>query len=376
MRIPFNKPLVLGNELEAIQSVFAGGQFSGNGRFTEAVQQQLEDHFGFTKALLTTSCTSALELTAELLEIKPGDEVIVPSFAFITTANAFASRGAKVVFVDSREDHPSIDENQIDQHITSKTKAIVVLHYGGVACNMDVILAIANKHGLPIIEDNAQGIGALYKDQPLGGIGSLGALSFHQTKNIHCGEGGAIIVSDSKYADRSEVVWDMGTNRKAFKAGKIDSYEWIDRGGSYYPSELNAAFLHTQLGVLDEVNKKMLSLWKNYKQGLTSLEEKGVVKTPQVPDYANHNGHIFYLVTRSKTERDNLISWLKEGGVGSAFHFQSLHRSPFYPKSSYATEMPNADKFSERLVRLPLYFGLSDSGQKEVIEIIQDYFSK
>lgn len=376
MKVPFNKPLVLGNELEAIQSVFAEEQFSGNGKFTEAVQQQLELQFEFKKALLTTSCTSALELAAELLEITPGDEVIIPAYAFITTANAFASRGAKVVFADSRADHPSIDENQIEQLITPRTKAIVVLHYGGVACNMGVIQAIANKHGLPIIEDNAQGIGAFYKDQPLGAIGSLGALSFHQTKNIHCGEGGAIIVSDGKYLERSEVVWDMGTNRKAFQEGKTDSYEWIDKGGSFYPSELNAAFLQAQLRVLDEVNKKRLSLWAGYKQGLTSLEEKGVAKTPQIPAYANHNGHIFYLETRSKKERDEVISWLRVNGIGSTFHFQSLHRSAYYSEKGLLVEMSNADKFSERLVRLPLYFGLSDTEQNEVIDTIKDYFFK
>lgn len=374
MKIPFNRPLVLGTEQDLISKVFESGRFAGNGEFGKRCQTELEEKLGYKKCLLTTSCTSALEFAALILDIGEGDEVIIPTYAFVTTANAFANRGAKIVFADSRPDHPSIDETKVEELITPKTKAIVALHYGGAACEMDTLKAIADKHSICLIEDNAQGIGGYYKGQPLGGIGTLGALSFHDTKNIHCGEGGAVLVNDDVLVARSEIVWDMGTNRKEFKDGKVNSYGWVDLGSSFYPSELNSAFLLAQIERLREVNAQRIALWNKYYESFSELEQRGLVELPQIPSYAKHNGHTFYLISGSKDERDSLISFLATEGIQATFHFQSLHRSKYFASRYDGGELINANRFSDRLVRLPIYFGLTEDTQANVIELVNKFF--
>jgi dTDP-4-amino-4,6-dideoxygalactose transaminase len=375
MKVPFNRPLILGSEQTLINEVFESGRFAGNGSFGSRCGKELEENFGYKKCLLTTSCTSALEFAALILDIDEGDEVIVPSYAFVTTANAFANRGAKIVFADSRSKHPNIDETKVEELISPKTKAIVALHYGGVSCEMDVLKAIADKYSIYLIEDNAQGIGSYYRGQPLGGIGTIGALSFHDTKNIHCGEGGAILVNDDSLLRRSEVVWDMGTNRKEFKDGKVNSYGWVDLGSSFYPSELNSAFLLAQLEQLEEVTIKRLDLWNNYHRAFQELEEKGIIELPNVPPYAEHNGHTFYLITSSKDERDKLISFLSDQGIQATFHFQSLHRSKYFTDKYKGDVLPNSDLFSNTLIRLPLFYGL-EPDQERIIGAVLEYYKR
>ncbi|MCF8463347.1 MAG: dTDP-4-amino-4,6-dideoxygalactose transaminase [Flavobacteriales bacterium] len=376
MEIPFNRPLVLGTEQALLSEVFDSKQFAGNGFFGNRCQQELEKQFGYQKALLTTSCTSALELSALLLNIGEGDEVIIPSYAFVTTANAFANLGAKIVFADSRPDHPSIDESRVEELITSKTKAIVALHYGGVACEMDTLKAIADKHSLHMIEDNAQGVGSTYKGKALGGIGTLGALSFHETKNIHCGEGGAILINNPALVSRAEIVWDMGTNRQEFKDGKVNNYGWVDLGSSFYPSAFNSAFLLAQIPKVQDVNARRVGLWNNYFEAFETLENQGKIERPKIPAYANHNGHTFYLITESKPQRDRLISYLAEKGIAATFHFQSLHRSDYFSNKYDGRELKNSDSFTNRLVRLPLFYDLTTDNQNAVIESISCFFEK
>lgn len=375
MEIPFNRPLILGTEQTQISKVFESGRFAGNGDFGKRCQQELEKQFGYQKCLLSTSCTSALEFAALILDIGAGDEVIVPSYAFVTTANAFANRGAKIVFADSREDHPSIDENKVEELITPKTKAIVALHYGGVACAMDKLKAIAVNNSVHLLEDNAQGIGSYYKNQPLGGLGTLGALSFHETKNIHCGEGGAILINHPELNSRAEIVWDMGTNRQEFKDGKANSYGWVDVGSSFYPSALNSAILLAQLSEVENVNTKRRDLWKMYFEAFEELEKQGKVKRPIIPEYSLHNGHTFYLVTESKHCRDKLISYLAEAGISATFHFQSLHQSNYFMGKHQGKELPNADSFSNRLVRLPLFYNLTKTEQMIVVQEVERFFN-
>ncbi len=374
MQIPFNRPLVLGTEETRLTEVARSGAMSANGKYTSACHATLKD-LSYCNPLLTTSCTAALDMAAVILNIGKGDEVIIPSYAFVTTANAFASRGAKILFADSLSDHPNINPEEIDRLVTGNTKAIVALHYGGAACNMDQIVQRAAKYGLKVIEDNAQGIGAYYQRNPLGSIGEMGAVSFHESKNVHCGEGGAIFINDSELASRAQMVWDMGTNKQAFKEGKVESYGWVDHGGSYYPSELNAAFLSAQLEGLEMVNKERIKLWNSYMQAFSPLEKNNLVALPNIPKYATHNGHIFYLTTRSKNERNSLIGWLRKAGISAAFHFQSLHGSAFFKQHYQGPELVNADKYSNNLVRLPLYYGLGKDIEI-VIESVLDFYNR
>ncbi len=374
MIIPFNKPLILGTEMELLSEVFETSEFSANGPFTEKCQLFLETELGYEKALLTTSCTSALEMAAMLLEIQPGDEVIVPSYAFVTTANAFANRGAKIVFADSRKDHPVIDETRIDELISSKTKAIVALHYGGMACNMDAIMTIARKHDVMVVEDNAQGIGSKYNGNPLGGIADLGTISFHESKNIHCGEGGAILINNRKFVERAQVLWDMGTDRAAFRKGKVKSYGWVDVGSSFYPSELNAAFLFAQLGQVKRVNDSRRLVWNRYNDELSNLASKGCFSLPFNPTSSSHNAHIFYLILESKQMRDEFLRYLMSNGIAASFHFQSLHRSSFFASKYTGVELINSDRFSDCLLRLPIYFGLTLDEQRHIIASIEKFY--
>ena len=363
MIIPFNTPYFTGNENLYIKDAVDRKRISGNGYYTQKCQQFFEDKYHFLKCLLTTSCTDALEMAAILIDIQPGDEVIVPSYTFVSTANAFVLRGAKIVFADSRQDHPGIDEDKIELLITSKTKAIVPVHYAGVACDMDKIMALANKYNLFVIEDAAQAIDSYYtgKDgirKPLGGVGHLAAFSFHETKNIISGEGGMLVVNDERFVKRAEIIWEKGTNRSAFFKGEVDKYGWVDVGSSFLPSEIIAAFLWAQLENLDEIQQKRYAIWSTYSNGLTNWAINQGIKSPTVPNFATNNAHMFYLICKNGEQRTNLIHYLKEHNIQAVFHYLSLHKSPYYLSNSDEVELLQTDFLSETLVRLPLYVNL------------------
>lgn len=370
--ISFNVPFLCGTEFDLIKEAIASGKISGNGMFTKKCQSFFQDRYGFKKCLLTTSCTDALEMAAILLDIKPGDEVIMPSFTFVSTANAFVLRGAKIAFVDSRPDHPGMDESKVEALVTSKTKAIVVVHYAGVACDMDVIMDIADRHGLFVVEDAAQAIDSYYKGKPLGSIGHLAAFSFHETKNIQCGEGGMLVINDSQFEKRAEIIWEKGTNRSAFFRGEIDKYGWVDVGSSFLPSEISAAFLYAQLEHLDEIQDERKAIWNKYQLVLNGKEENhGKFRHPIIPDYATNNAHMYYLVCESASDRNKLISGLKEDGILAVFHYQSLHKSEFGKSISMnPKELPHADFYTDNLVRLPLYFKLTDQDIESITQSI------
>jgi dTDP-4-amino-4,6-dideoxygalactose transaminase len=372
MKIPFNKPYITGKEVHYIYDAVATGKISGNGKYTKLCQQFFEDRWGFKKTLLTTSCTDALEMCALLLDIKPEDEVIVPSYTFVSTALAFVRQGAKMVFADSRPDHPGIDEDKIEELITSRTKAIVPVHYAGVACDMDKIMDIANRHNLFVVEDAAQAIDSYYtgKDgikRALGTIGHLSAFSFHETKNIQCGEGGLLGINDERFMKRAEIIWEKGTNRAEFFRGEVNKYGWVDIGSSFLPSEVTAAFLWAQLEELDKIQTRRKEIWEVYFEGLKSWAYENDVKLPFIPDYATNNGHMFYLVSPSSDFRSTFIQYLKSNGVNSVFHYLSLHRSTFYQGMYLRFQIYSADIYSERLVRLPLFMDLENKIISEIV---------
>jgi dTDP-4-amino-4,6-dideoxygalactose transaminase len=360
MLIPFNKPYIHGRELIYIAEAVSSGKISGDGLFTKKCHEFFESNYGFLKVLMTTSCTDALEMAAILLNICPGDEVIVPSFTFVSTANAFALRGAKLVFVDSLESNPNICSEQIAAHITKKTKAIVVVHYAGVACDMDKIITLANQFGIPVIEDAAQAIDSFYKGRALGGIGELGTFSFHETKNVISGEGGMLTINNSRYIQRSEVIREKGTNRSAFFRGEVDKYGWIDIGSSFLPSDIISAYLYAQLEQIRSIQERRLVLWNRYKSSFLSSVEQFGVNLPFIPDFATNNGHMFYLICRDLRQRTMLIDGLKAKGVHAVFHYLSLHSSPFFVAQHNGSQLPNSDRFSNCLVRLPLFFEMTD----------------
>lgn len=360
--IPFNKPYLSGNELDYIEQAVRKGKISGNGIFTQKCHHFFKLRYGFNKCLLTTSCTDALEMAAILLNIKPGDEVIMPSFTFVSTANAFVLRGAKIVFVDSRSDHPGMDESKVEALLTSKTKAIVVVHYAGVACDMDEIMDIAERHGLFVVEDAAQAIDSYYKGKPLGSIGHLAAFSFHETKNIQCGEGGMLVINDPQFEKRAEIIWEKGTNRSAFFRGEIDKYGWVDVGSSFLPSEISAAFLYAQLELLDEIQDQRKAIWTKYQLALNREGiNHGKFRHPIIPDYATNNAHMYYLVCENASDRSILIEGLKADMILAVFHYQSLHKSE-YGKTIAMNykELPQTDFYTDHLVRLPLYVKLTN----------------
>lgn len=372
--IPFNIPVIPEDTKSYIDKVFAAKKFSGDGEITKLCNKWLEENCGTRKALLTTSCTHALEISAILSDIKEGDEVIMPSFTFVSTANAFVLRGARIVFVDIRPGDMNIDENLIEQAITKRTKAIVPMHYGGVACNMDVIMDIATKYGLKVIEDAAQGLGAYYNGKPLGSIGDLGTVSFHDTKNIHCGEGGALFINNEAYVDRGEIIREKGTDRSKFMRGLIDKYTWRDIGSSYLPSEFNAGILYPQLLEVKSITAKRVNLWNLYQKILLPLA--GVITLPEVPDGCTHNGHVFYIRCKDIEERSSLISFLKNKGISAVYHYIPLHSAPaglnfgvFSGVDKYTT------KESERLLRLPMYFDLSAGEVEFICEQIFKFYS-
>ena len=372
--IPFNKPYLTGYETGYIEQAVSSGKISGNGMFTKKCQQFFQNRYGFKKCLLTTSCTDALEMAAILIDIGPGDEVIMPSFTFVSTANSFILRGAKVVFTDSLSDHPNVDPNLIEKLITPKTKAIVVVHYAGVACNMDKIMEIANRHSLFVIEDAAQAIDSYYRDRPLGSIGHLGTFSFHETKNIISGEGGMLTINDERFFERAEIIWEKGTNRSAFFRGEVDKYGWMDIGSSFLPSEVIAAFLFAQLENLQLIQNKRRGIWENYYRTLKSVLKNTEASLPNIPDFATNNSHLFYLLCANRKERDRLIQWLRRRKIHAVFHYLSLHKSPFYLDKHDGRPLPNSDKFSDCIIRLPLYFELSPSEQSKILDAIAAYY--
>ena len=351
--IPFNKPYLTGQETRFIKDAVKKGKISGNGYYTKKCHSLFKKELNNSLNLCTTSCTDALEMSAILSNIKEGDEIIMPTFTFVSTANAFILRGAKIVFVDSRADHPGMDEDKIEELINEKTKAIVPVHYAGVACDMDKIKSIGKKYNLIVIEDAAQAIDSFYKGKPLGSIGDMGCFSFHETKNIQCGEGGLLAINNSKFIERAEIIWEKGTNRSAFWRGEVDKYNWVDIGSSFLPSEINTAFLYAQLEELNHIQNERKAIWKQYYNGLKSLKDSGI-GLPNIPDYATNNAHMFYLVCRNAEERTNLIQHLFKNQINAVFHYICLHDSPYYKDKHDGRNMPNAKRYEECLVRLPL----------------------
>lgn len=373
--IPFNVPPYIGKEDKYIKQAIDSRKICGDGQFTKKCNEKFEEITGAKKVLMTTSGTSALEMAALLADIKPGDEVIMPSYTFVSTANAFVLRGATIVFVDIRPDTMNIDENLIEDAITEKTKVIVPVHYGGVACEMDTICDIAKRHNLVVVEDAAQGVMSFYKGRALGSVGDFGCYSFHETKNYSMGEGGAVLVNHEKNVERAEIIREKGTNRTKFFRGQIDKYTWVDLGSSYLQSELNCAYLYAQIENPDIINNDRLKSWNTYYELLTPLKEKGCIDLPVVPEDCVHNAHMFYIKTKDLEERSKLIAFLKENGIGAVFHYIPLHSSPagqqfgrFHGEDKYTT------KESKRLLRLPMYYGLEKKDIEYVVSKIKEFY--
>lgn len=372
--IPFNKPYLTGKELEYIKDAVNSGKISGNGNYTRLCQDYFEKRYGLKKCLLTTSCTDALEMASILCNVKLGDEVICPSFTFVSSALAFVRQGAKIVFADSKINHPGIDEDKIEELINEKTKVIVVVHYAGVSCNMNKIMDIAQKHSLYVVEDAAQSIDSYFINNEgerklLGTIGHLGTFSFHETKNIQCGEGGMLCINDESFIKRSEIIWEKGTNRIEFFRGEVNKYGWVDIGSSFLPSEINAAFLYAQLENLDNIQNKRKLLWNKYYDILSHFKTDNF-KLPHIPNYSTNNAHMFYLVCKDSNTRTYLIEKLKEKNIQAVFHYQSLHKSPYYFYKHDGRLLKNSDYFSECLVRLPLYYEMEVSDVEKICEIL------
>ena len=373
--IPFNIPPYVGREIDYIKQAIENKKICGDGVFTKNCNGWMEEKFSAPKALLTTSCTSALEMAAILCDIKQGDEVIMPSYTFVSTADAFVARGAKIVFVDIRPDTLNIDENLIEAAITERTKAIVPVHYAGVSCAMDEIMEIAEKYNLLVVEDAAQGVMSTYKGQALGTIGDFGCYSFHETKNYSMGEGGAIIIKDEKFFEKAEIVREKGTNRSKFLRGQIDKYTWVDFGLSYLPSDMNAAYLYAQLERADEINKNRLESWNMYYEGLRDLAKQGKIELPYIPDECSHNAHMFYIKCKDLDERTRLISYLKKNNINSVFHYVPLHSSQAGSRfGRFNGEDQFTTKESERLVRLPMYYNLQKQDILYIIESISSFY--
>lgn len=373
--IPFNIPPYTGKEIDYIKEAVASQKICGDGQFTKKCSAWMEERTGSSKVLLTTSCTHATEMAAILSDIKPGDEVIMPSYTFVSTADAFVLRGAKAVFVDIRPDTMNIDERLIEDAITEKTKAIVPVHYAGVGCKMDKIMEIAQKHNLLVIEDAAQGVMSTYKGKALGTIGDFGCYSFHETKNYSMGEGGALLIRNKEDVEQAEIIREKGTNRSKFFRGQIDKYTWVDAGSSYLPSELNAAYLYAQLELADEINNNRLASWNRYYEGLKKLKDEGLIELPVIPEDCTHNAHMFYIKNKDLDERTEFISYMKENGVGCVFHYIPLHSAPAGLKyGRFNGEDKYTTKESERLARLPLYYNLTEEDQEKVIDTIYKFY--
>ena len=375
--IRFNVPPYVGKETEYMKAAIDSHKICGDGEFTKRCNAWIEEHTGTAKALLTTSGTQALEMAALLSDIQPGDEVILPSYTFVSTANAFVLRGAKLVFVDIRPDTMNIDEKLIEDAITDKTRAIVPVHYAGVGCEMDTIMDIAKRHNLVVVEDAAQGVNAFYKGRALGSIGDYGCFSFHETKNYSMGEGGAILSNRPEQIEDAEIIREKGTDRSRFFRGQVDKYTWVNIGSSFLPSDINAAYLMAQLEMADEINENRLQSWTRYNEGLQDLAQEGVIELPYIPEECAHNAHMFYIKTKDMEERKALISYLKERDIAAVFHYVPLHSAPaglrfgrFHGEDRYTT------KESERLLRLPMYYNLSESDQQKVIDAVHGFYHK
>lgn len=375
--IRFNVPPYVGKETEYMKAAIDSHKICGDGEFTKRCNAWIEEHTGTAKALLTTSGTQALEMAALLSDIQPGDEVILPSYTFVSTANAFVLRGAKLVFVDIRPDTMNIDEKLIEDAITDKTRAIVPVHYAGVGCEMDTIMDIAKRHNLVVVEDAAQGVNAFYKGRALGSIGDYGCFSFHETKNYSMGEGGAILINRPEQIEDAEIIREKGTDRSRFFRGQVDKYTWVNIGSSFLPSDINAAYLMAQLEMADEINENRLQSWARYNEGLQDLAQEGVIELPYIPEECAHNAHMFYIKTKDMEERKALISYLKEWDIAAVFHYVPLHSAPaglrfgrFHGEDRYTT------KESERLLRLPMYYNLSESDQQKVIDAVHGFYHK
>lgn len=375
--IRFNVPPYVGKETEYMKAAIDSHKICGDGEFTKRCNAWIEEHTGTAKALLTTSGTQALEMAALLSDIQPGDEVILPSYTFVSTANAFVLRGAKLVFVDIRPDTMNIDEKLIEDAITDKTRAIVPMHYAGVGCEMDTIMDIAKRHNLVVVEDAAQGVNAFYKGRALGSIGDYGCFSFHETKNYSMGEGGAILINRPEQIEDAEIIREKGTDRSRFFRGQVDKYTWVNIGSSFLPSDINAAYLMAQLEMADEINENRLQSWTRYNEGLQDLAQEGVIELPYIPEECAHNAHMFYIKTKDMEERKALISYLKERDIAAVFHYVPLHSAPaglrfgrFHGEDRYTT------KESERLLRLPMYYNLSESDQQKVIDAVHGFYHK
>ena len=371
--IPFNKPYLTGKETHYIYEAVNSGKLSGNGIFTKRCQDYFEQRYGFKKCLLTTSCTDALEMAAILCNIQPGDEVIVPSYTFVSSALAFVRAGATIVFADSMADNPNIDANKLEDLITAKTKVIVPVHYAGVACDMDAIMEIANKHSIWVVEDAAQAVDSYYKGKPLGSIGHLSAFSFHETKNIIAGEGGMLAINDERFIHRAEIIWEKGTNRAEFFRGEVNKYGWVDTGSSFLPSEVIAAFLWAQIENLDDIQRRRKEIWQLYYDNLVSLPAIKGIGLPIIPNYATNNAHMFYLICNNLEQRTELIKKLKENDILAVFHYLSLHNSDYYACKHDGRALPNGDRFADCLVRLPLYYELENVKLAKIITIINNF---
>lgn len=374
MKIPFNKPFLTGNETKYIEDAVKSMKISGDGVYTKKCHDFFEQKYNFKKCLLTTSCTDALEMAAILINTKEGDEIIMPSYTFVSTSNAFVLRGAKIVFADSKPNHPNIDVSKIEALITPKTKAIVPVHYGGVACDMDEIMALAKKHNLYVIEDAAQAINSYYKGRPLGSFGHLAAFSFHETKNIISGEGGMLVINDDKFIDRAEIIREKGTNRSKFYRGEVDKYGWIDIGSSFLPSDIIAAFLFAQLENLDEIQQKRVENWNLFHEKLIHLQENGCFQFLDLDENQTNNGHLFALIMNSLEERSALIDFMRKEEVMPVFHYLSLHKSPYYQDKHDGRELDNCDRFADTLLRLPFYHDLSKEDIEKITSLVIRFF--
>jgi dTDP-4-amino-4,6-dideoxygalactose transaminase len=374
--IGFNKPYMSGNELSYIEQALKNMKISGDGLFTKRCHAFFTERYKFHSVLLTTSCTDALEMSAILANIQPGDEVIVPSYTFVSTVNAFILRGAKIVFTDSSENSPNMDVSTVKDLINSKTKAIVPVHYAGIAVDMDPIMDLAGEFNLQVIEDAAQAIDSYYKGKPLGSFGSTAAFSFHETKNIISGEGGMLVINDEALKGRAEIIREKGTNRSAFFRGEVDKYNWVDIGSSFLPSDMIAAFLFAQLESLDKIQSRRKEIWNLYHKGLRKLEEIGKLKLPYIPAFATNNAHMFYVVCKNLEERTALIAHLKSNQIQAVFHYLSLHKSQFYKDKHDGRELIWSDHYSDCLLRLPFYYELSNESVERICSVIHDFYEK
>jgi dTDP-4-amino-4,6-dideoxygalactose transaminase len=374
MSIGFNKPYLTGKETQYIEESVRSGKISGDGEFTKKCHAFFEDRYRFKKALLTTSCTDALEMAAILVNIQPGDEVIAPAFTFVSTVNAFVLRGAKIRFIDCLSDYPNMDVDQIAPLVSEKTKAIIPVHYAGVACDMDPLMKLASDNNIHVVEDAAQAIDSYYKGIPLGSIGDLAAFSFHETKNVIAGEGGMLVINNEEFLRRAEIIREKGTNRSAFFRGEIDKYGWVDIGSSFLPSDIIAAFLYAQLENLDDIQKRRAAIWTKYYEGLAPLEKAGKLKLPVIPSYATNNAHMFFVLTKDLKERTALLEHLKTRKINAVFHYLSLHKSPFFSSMYHGPELLHSDRFSDTLLRLPFFYELTAEQQDQVIDSIIEFY--